>query len=61
MVENVETMSVEMYPGLNEQLYLWCHGKKCESELEIYLSRPIPEAYGTYVRYFADKNTHNYC
>ncbi len=44
-------VSREMYPGLNERLYL-CSvmGRNVNPELEIYLGRPIPEAYGTYVK-----------
>lgn len=62
MVENVETMSVEMYPGLNERLYL-CSvmGRNVNPELEIYLGRPIPEAYGTYVKILCGDKIPDYC
>ena len=44
-VKDIETMSVEMYPGLNERLYL-CSvmGRNVNPELEIYLGRPIPRS-----------------
>lgn len=62
MVENVETMSVEMYPGLNERLCL-CSvmGRNVNPELEIYLGRPIPEAYGTYVKILCGDKIPDYC
>lgn len=61
-VKDIETMSVEMYPGLNERLYL-CSvmGRNVNPELEIYLGRPIPEAYGTYVKTLCGDKIPDYC
>ena len=61
-MKDIETMSVEMYPGLNERLYL-CSvmGRNVNPELEIYLGRPIPEAYGTYVKILCGDKIPDYC
>ena len=61
-VKDIETMSVEMYPSLNERLYL-CSvmGRNVNPELEIYLGRPIAEAYGTYVKILCGDKIPDYC
>lgn len=46
----IESMSVEIYPNLNERLYLCCLAKKnVNPALDIELGKEIPDSYKTYV------------
>ena len=49
-VGQAELMSIEVFPTLNERLYLcFLHGKNVNPELDISLGKPLPNDYETYI------------
>ena len=49
-VGQAELMSIEVFPTLNERLYLcFLHGKNVNPELDISLGKPLPDDYETYI------------
>ena len=49
-VGQAELMSIEVFPTLNERLYLCSlHGKNVNPELDISLGKPLPDDYETYI------------
>ena len=49
-VGQAELMSLEVFPTLNERLYLcFLFGKNVKPELDISLGKPLPDEYETYL------------
>ena len=49
-VGQAELMSLEVFPTLNERLYLcFLHGKNVNPEQDIFLGKPLPDEYETYL------------
>ena len=49
-VGQAEHMSIEVFPTLNERLYLcFLYGKNINPEQDISLGKPLPEEYETYI------------
>lgn len=49
-VKDAETMSIEIFPQLNERLYLcYLAGKNVNPELDLCLGRPLPSSYQVYL------------
>ncbi|WP_257390035.1 hypothetical protein [Streptococcus pseudopneumoniae] len=49
-VGQAELMSIEVFPTLNERLYLcFLYGKNINPEQDISLGKPLPDGYETYI------------
>ena len=49
-VSQAEFMSIEVFPTLNERLYLcFLHGKNVNPEQDISLGKPLPDDYEAYL------------
>ena len=54
-VGDAELMSIEVFPTLNERLYLcYLHGKNVNPEQDLCLGRNVPDDYETYVDLLTD-------